>query len=79
MKFYHDNSEIKHGADPREINIGFQTKIVVGKFVDRDRPTWHELSDRQHERTLGERFYRHEEMTAAKEEAKKEEKTHAKT
>ena len=74
MKFYHDNSEIRHGADPREVDIGYQTKITVGKFVDRDRPTWHELSDRQHEATLGERYYRHAEMEAAK----NGEKTHAK-
>ncbi len=74
MKFYHDNSMIRHGADPRGIDIGFQTKITVGKFVDRDRPTWHELSDRQHDRILGERYYRHAEMEAAK----NGEKTHAK-
>ena len=71
MKFYHDNSEIRHGADVRDIDIGYQTKIVVGKFVDRDRPTWHELSDKQHDDTLGERYYRHEEMMAAREEEKK--------
>jgi 2-oxoglutarate ferredoxin oxidoreductase subunit beta len=73
MKFYHDNSEIRHGADPREIDIGYQTKITVGKFVDRERPTWHELSDQQHEARLGERYYRHTEMAAAK----SGEKTHA--
>jgi len=66
MKFYHDNSEIKHGADTREISIGYQTKITVGKFIDRDRPTWHELSDRQHDAVLGERYYRHKEMEAVK-------------
>jgi 2-oxoglutarate ferredoxin oxidoreductase subunit beta len=74
MKFYHDNSEIRHGADVREVDIGYQTRIVVGKFIDRDRPTWQELSDRQHHDTLGEKFYRHEEMMAAKDG----EKTHAK-
>jgi 2-oxoglutarate ferredoxin oxidoreductase subunit beta len=34
MKFYHDNCEIAHGADPREVDIKFQSKIKVGKFVD---------------------------------------------
>ena len=75
MKFYHDNSEIKHGADTRELDIGYQEKIVVGKFVDRDRPTWHELSDRQHLATLGDKYYRAAEMQAAEQE----EKVHAKT
>ncbi len=74
MKFYHDNSEIQHGADVREVDIGYQSKITVGKFIDRDRPTWHELSDRQHLATLGEKYYRHAEMEAAK----NGEKTHAK-
>jgi 2-oxoglutarate ferredoxin oxidoreductase subunit beta len=40
MKFYHDNSEIRHGADPTTLDIGFQEKIVVGKFVDTERPTF---------------------------------------
>ena len=40
MKFYHDNSEIRHGEDTKNLDIGFQTKIVVGKFVDRERPTY---------------------------------------
>jgi 2-oxoglutarate ferredoxin oxidoreductase subunit beta len=40
MKFYHDNSVIKHGADTRELGIEFQKRIIVGKFVDRERPTF---------------------------------------
>ncbi len=42
MKFYHDNSEIRHWEDTKNLDIGFQTKIVVGKFVDRERPTYTE-------------------------------------
>jgi 2-oxoglutarate ferredoxin oxidoreductase subunit beta len=40
MKFYHDNSVIKHGADTRELDIEYQKRIVVGKFIDRERPTF---------------------------------------
>jgi 2-oxoglutarate ferredoxin oxidoreductase subunit beta len=40
MKFYHDNCVIKHGADTRELDIEFQKKIIVGKFIDRERPTF---------------------------------------
>jgi 2-oxoglutarate ferredoxin oxidoreductase subunit beta len=68
MKFYHDNSEIKHGADTRELDIDFQKKIIVGKFVDRDRPTWKQLSDRQLDSTLGDRYYRHQILSAMAEE-----------
>jgi 2-oxoglutarate ferredoxin oxidoreductase subunit beta len=42
MKFYHDNSEIRHGEDTKNLDIGFQGKIIVGKFVDRERPTYME-------------------------------------
>jgi 2-oxoglutarate ferredoxin oxidoreductase subunit beta len=59
MKFYHDNSEIRHGADPREVDIDYQDRIIVGKFVDRERPTWHDLNDRQHDKTLGDKYFRH--------------------
>jgi 2-oxoglutarate ferredoxin oxidoreductase subunit beta len=40
MKFYHDNSVIKHGADTRELDIEYQKRIIVGKFIDRERPTF---------------------------------------
>ncbi len=40
MKFYHDNCEVEHEADTSELDIGFQTKITVGKFVDVEKPTF---------------------------------------
>ncbi len=40
MKFYHDNSEVKHGEDTRNLDISYQSKIIVGKFVERERPTY---------------------------------------
>jgi 2-oxoglutarate ferredoxin oxidoreductase subunit beta len=43
MKFYHDNSVIKHGADPRDAEIGMTGKIIVGKFLDVERPTYREF------------------------------------
>ncbi len=43
MKFYHDNSVIQHGADPRDVAIGMQSKIVVGKFIDVERPTYRDF------------------------------------
>jgi len=76
MKFYHDNSEIDHGCDTAELAIDFQKTIKVGKFLDIDRPTWHELYDQQLLATLGDDFYRAEEVKAAQQQ---EEKSHAKT
>ena len=43
MRFYHDNAEIQHGADTREVDIGFQDTIVCGKFVDEEKPTFLEM------------------------------------
>jgi 2-oxoglutarate ferredoxin oxidoreductase subunit beta len=43
MKFYHDNSIIKHGADPREADISLHGKIVVGKFLDIEKPTFRDF------------------------------------
>lgn len=43
MKFYHDNSIIQHGADPRDVEIGMQSKIIVGKFIDIEKPTYRDF------------------------------------
>ena len=43
MRFYHDNSEVRNGEDTHNLDLAFQTKITVGKFVDRERPTYTDL------------------------------------
>jgi 2-oxoglutarate ferredoxin oxidoreductase subunit beta len=70
MKFYHDHSCIDHDAEMTQLAIDYQQTIKVGKFLDIDRPTWHELSDRQHLKTLGDDYYRAAETRAAQEEVK---------
>ncbi len=42
MKFYYDNSVIKHFEPTDNLNIDYQKEIIVGKFVDRERPTFSE-------------------------------------
>lgn len=44
LQNYQDNSILKHGVDTRETNIDFQGKIVVGKFVEKNKPTYLEAS-----------------------------------
>jgi len=56
MKFYHDNSVIKHGADTRELDIEFQKKIIVGKFIDRERPTFLESYNNGLKQVLKDKF-----------------------
>ncbi len=43
MRFYHENSEVRNGEDTKNVDLSFQSKIVVGKFVDRERPSYTDL------------------------------------
>jgi 2-oxoglutarate ferredoxin oxidoreductase subunit beta len=56
MQFYHDNTEIKHGADTRELDIDFQGKIICGKFVDEERPTFSDMMHEHYGKVLGDRY-----------------------
>jgi 2-oxoglutarate/2-oxoacid ferredoxin oxidoreductase subunit beta len=40
MRFYRDSSEVRHGIDPGEASIGLKSKIIVGKFVDIEKPVF---------------------------------------
>jgi 2-oxoglutarate ferredoxin oxidoreductase subunit beta len=46
LKLYRDNTIIKNNADPTELDIDFQKGVVLGEFVDRERPTCIENYDR---------------------------------
>ncbi len=70
MNFYHDHSQVERDCDTSDLAIKYQQTIKVGKFVDIERPTWHELSDRQHLVSLGDKYYRAAQMDAAKQEEK---------
>jgi 2-oxoglutarate ferredoxin oxidoreductase subunit beta len=43
MSYYHENSVIRHGSDPAKANIRLGGEIVVGCFVDLDKPTFLDL------------------------------------
>jgi len=45
MRYYRENSVIKHGANPKDVDIDLNGKIVVGKFVDVERPTFSDLQE----------------------------------
>ncbi|MBE9492697.1 MAG: 2-oxoacid:ferredoxin oxidoreductase subunit beta [Bacteroidetes bacterium] len=40
MKYYQENSVISHGIDPKDTDLNLNGKIVVGKFIDIDKPTF---------------------------------------
>jgi 2-oxoglutarate ferredoxin oxidoreductase subunit beta len=56
MKFYHDNAEIRHGANTRDVDIDFQDKIVCGKFIDEERPTFLDQMHEHYRRLLGDAY-----------------------
>jgi 2-oxoglutarate ferredoxin oxidoreductase subunit beta len=39
LKLYQERTLIKNGAHPSELDIDFDRGIILGKFVDRERPT----------------------------------------
>jgi 2-oxoglutarate ferredoxin oxidoreductase subunit beta len=43
VDFYKKNCVIRHGADPRQADIGLSGQIVVGKFVDLEKPSYLQL------------------------------------
>ncbi len=56
MKYYKQKSKIQHGANTAEIGLTKQGEIIVGKFVDRDRPDYRELMRNQLSESLGDRY-----------------------
>ncbi len=40
MLYYKEHSVIQNGADPKDVGIEFGGRIVVGKFVDNERPVF---------------------------------------
>ncbi|MBI4655813.1 MAG: 2-oxoacid:ferredoxin oxidoreductase subunit beta [Elusimicrobia bacterium] len=61
MKFFKQNSVIKNGADTREAEFNSRNdKIVVGKFVDRERPDFKESMDGYFGKVLKDKFIRYE-------------------
>jgi 2-oxoglutarate ferredoxin oxidoreductase subunit beta len=56
MRFYHDNAEIKHGCDTREVEIGYQNQFICGRFVDQEKPTFLDRKDSHYKTVLGDRY-----------------------
>ncbi len=56
VKYYKEKSVMKNGADTKEVGLSFQGEIVVGKFVDRERPTWLDSMNDHFTKVLGDKF-----------------------
>ncbi len=56
LKYYKERSKVKNNADTKEVGLTFQGEIVVGKFVDRERPTWLEAMNVHYTKVLGDKY-----------------------
>lgn len=56
LKYYYEQAEIIHGADTRTVDIDYQGKLIVGKFVDKDKPTFQEAMDTHFSNVLGDDY-----------------------
>ncbi len=56
LRHYHDNAEVRNGADTRDVGMGFQDRIVCGRFVDTDQPSYLDMMAEHYGTTLGERY-----------------------
>ena len=53
LRYYRENSVIKNGADPRSVDISLDGRIIVGKFIDIERPTFSERREQVLRETPG--------------------------
>lgn len=56
LDFYYKNSEIKNNEDTNDVGIEKDKKIAVGKFFEKDRPTFIDAYNKQLSEVLGEKF-----------------------
>src|SRR6201997_2285870 len=56
MKFYKEKSKVKNGASTSEVGLTISGEIIVGKFIDRDRPDYGSLMKAQFVEALGDRY-----------------------
>jgi 2-oxoglutarate ferredoxin oxidoreductase subunit beta len=59
LKYYYDKSVIEHGADTRTLDISYQGKLVVGKFVDKEKPTFLDAMNEHMTRVLGDKYVKY--------------------
>ncbi len=56
VRYFKEQSVLKNGCDTKEVALKMDGPIVVGKFVERDRPTWLESMNDHYSEILGDKF-----------------------
>ncbi len=65
MKYYKAMSKVKNGAPTNEVALSRQGEIIVGKFVDRERPNYMELMQHKLADSLGDDYVETEELSCS--------------
>jgi len=56
LRWYCDNSEIRNDAKTKDVDIRLRDRIIVGKFVDIERPTYLEAMNKHFKEVIGEKY-----------------------
>jgi len=56
LRWYCDNSIIRHGADTHDVDIKLHDPVIVGKFVDKERPTYLDAMNTHFRNRFGDKY-----------------------
>ena len=56
LRWYCDNSDIRHDAKTKDVDIRHNERIIVGKFVDVTRPTYLDSMNAHYKERLGDKY-----------------------
>jgi 2-oxoglutarate ferredoxin oxidoreductase subunit beta len=71
MEYYKEDAEVAHGVDTRTVDIGFQGKMAVGKFVQREKPTYFDSVNLHYANVLGDEYQLYGKTTVERTEEEK--------
>lgn len=60
LRWYYENSVIKHGANTQDVGLELRNEIIVGKFVDTERPTFLDNMNRHFKDRFGDKYQEYE-------------------
>ena len=56
MEYYKEGADIQHNVDTRAVDISFQGSIAMGKFVDREKPTFLDAVNSHYRKVIGDSY-----------------------
>ena len=56
LRWYCENSEIRTNADTKDADIRLRDRMIVGKFVDVERPTYLDAMNTHYQERLGAKY-----------------------